>query len=307
MLVWLHFMISFVIIIDVTNVITHSLTEKISFVKEKNMLRVFVDSGSSIKQNEKELYGVEIIPLRYLMGDREYEDGIDMTMEEFYHQLIDEKLFPKTSLPYLDKLETAVKAYTEQGDDIIIITISSGISGTYSAFKTLFEGNEKVTVIDSLSAVGGIKILVYEINQNRNLPVPQIVEKINALIPRIRIAAIPETLNYLMKGGRLSKAEWLFGGLLDIKPVITLKEGKVKVLEKKRGLRKTMKWIADYFMQTVCTDYPVYAAYTYRDDNLKTLISMTDEKYHANMFFEDLDPVVACHWGPNAFGFIYVE
>lgn len=271
------------------------------------MLRVFVDSGSSIKQEEKEAYQVEIIPLRYLMGDSEYEDGLNITMEEFYQKLIEEKLFPQTSLPYLDKVQDAVTAYTNQGDDVIIITISSGISGTYSAVKSLFEGNEKVTVIDSLTAVGGVKLLVYEINRYRDQPLPVILEKVYALIPRIRVYAIPENLNYLLKGGRLSRTEWLLGGLLDIKPVITLKEGKVKVAEKKRGLKKTMKWIAEYFTSTVDRSYPVYASYTYRDDNLKTLISMTDESLHEIMLFDDLDPVIACHWGPNAFGFIYVE
>lgn len=271
------------------------------------MLRVFVDSGSSIKQEEKEQYGVEIIPLRYLMGEEEYEDGLDITMDEFYCKLIDEKLFPQTSLPYLDKVEEAVTYYTNQGDDVLILTISSGISGTYSAFKTLFEGNGKVTVVDTQTAVAGVKLLVYEINRYRDQPLEVILEKVYALIPRIRVYAIPETLNYLFKGGRLSRTEWLLGGLLDIKPVITLAGGKVKVAEKKRGLKKTMKWIAEFFTSTVCTDYPVYASYTHSDENLKTLISMTDEKYHANMLFDDLDPVIACHWGPNAFGFIYVE
>ncbi|MBQ7880978.1 MAG: DegV family protein [Clostridia bacterium] len=65
------------------------------------MLKVFVDSASSIKQDEKEKYDVEIIPLRYLMGDVEYKDGIDLSIDEFYEKLIGEKLFPKTSLPNL--------------------------------------------------------------------------------------------------------------------------------------------------------------------------------------------------------------
>ena len=88
------------------------------------MLRVFVDSGSSIKQEEKELYNVEIIPLKILLGDKEYKDGIDLSMDEFYHQLIDNKIFPKTSLPSVVDFEDKVNAYTEVGDDVIIITIS---------------------------------------------------------------------------------------------------------------------------------------------------------------------------------------
>ena len=132
------------------------------------MLRVFVDSGSSIKQEEKELYNVEIIPLKILLGDKEYLDGIDLSMEIFYKELIDNKEFPKTSLPSLVELEEKVTGYTDSGDDVLIITISSGISGTYNAMRLLFQENERVKVIDSKTAVGGIRILVDEVNRHRD-------------------------------------------------------------------------------------------------------------------------------------------
>lgn len=112
------------------------------------MLRIFVDSGSSIKQEEKEQYGVEILPLHITLGDKEYLDGIDLSMDVFYKALIDEKLFPTTSLPSLGEAEERVNTYTQQGDDVIIITISSGISGTYNTLKMLFAENSKVKVID---------------------------------------------------------------------------------------------------------------------------------------------------------------
>ncbi len=272
------------------------------------MLKIFVDSGSSIKQDEKEKYGVEILPLRYLMGDNEYQDGIDLTIDEFYKLLIEEKLFPKTSLPYLVEFETTVNNLTKNGDDVIIISISSGISGTYSAFKTMFEGNDKVAVIDSLTAVGGVKIIVNEINKYKDQPLDFIVDKVNALIPRIKVMAIPETLDYLLKGGRLSKKDWLLGSMLNIKPIISLPNGNVKVLAKKIGLKAAMKFITQSLIDDECDEnYPIVPSYTYNDSNLKTLIKMTDEKYHKQMTeFDNLDPVIACHWGPNAFGFIYV-
>ena len=76
------------------------------------MIKVFVDSGSSIKQEEKEEYNVEIIPLRFLMGDTEYKDGIDLSIDEFYNLLIEKKLFPKTSLPQLDEVHEKVTKET---------------------------------------------------------------------------------------------------------------------------------------------------------------------------------------------------
>lgn len=273
------------------------------------MLKVFVDSGSSIKQDEKEKYNVEIIPLRFMMGEQEYLDGIDLEIDDFYKLLIDKKMFPKTSLPNLEELTKRVNECTENGDDVIIITISSGISGTYNAISKLFENNNKVNVIDSLSAVGGIKLIVEEINRNRDKSVEEIIEKVQALIPKIKIMAIPETLTYLLKGGRLSRKEWLLGSILNIKPIISIINGNVRVLAKKIGLKNAMKYIAEELEKQKCDEnYPIIASYTYKDNNLKKLIDLVDDKYKSQMSeFDNLDPVIACHWGPNAFGFIFIS
>lgn len=273
------------------------------------MLRVFVDSGSSIKQEEKELYNVEIIPLKILLGDKEYKDGVDLSMDEFYHQLIDNKIFPKTSLPSVVDFEDKVNAYTDAGDDVIIITISSKISGTYNFIRLLFEDNPKVKVIDSLTAVGGIRLLVNEINRFRKEAVDFIVSKVKALIPRIKVAAIPETLAYLLRGGRLSKVSYAVGTALRINPIISLDEGKVRVDAKKRGIKHSMQYIVNLLDELKCDpNHEIIPSYTYKTDNLEKLISMTDEKYHKQMkVYDNLDPAIACHWGPNAFGYIFVK
>ena len=273
------------------------------------MLRVLVDSGSSIKMSEQDKLNVEIIPLRYLMGETEYRDGLDETIDEFYEMLIGKSIFPQTSLPYLDELEAKVNGYVNDGDDVIIVTISSKISGTYNAIYKLFEGVSAVRVIDSLSAVGGLRLIVEEINRCRDLPVDEIIARVNALIPRICIIAIPETLDYLLKGGRLSKKEWLFGSILNLKPLITITNGTVKVATKKIGLKMAMRECADTLKKWNCDEsYPIIASYTYNSDNLTKLIEMTDERYKPLMSeYDNLCPVIGCHWGPNAFGYIFVS
>lgn len=271
------------------------------------MLKVFVDSGASIKENEKEQYNVEIIPLRILINGNEYEDGVTLTVEQFYDELNKTNEFPKTSLPNLDKVEQRINALTNQGDDVIILTISSKISGTYNALSVLFEDNDKVKVIDSMLAVGGIRLLVQEINKYRDKDVDFIVEKIKKLIPRIKILAIPETLNYLLKGGRLSKTEWVFGSILRIKPIIGFLEGKVKVIAKKIGIKKGMEYIASTIKEECDDNYEIIASYTYDKKNVDSLISMTDESFSYKIkIYDNLDPAIACHWGPNAFGIVFV-
>ena len=273
------------------------------------MLRVFVDSGSSIKEEEKEKYQVEILPIRYSFGDQEYQDGIDLTIDEFYDILIKEKQFPKTSLPYLGELEEQVDKYVEQGDEVLIITISSGISGTNSAISSMLKDKPGVAVVDSLTAVGGIRILVEEVNKHRDEGLSKVVERLNNLIPRIKVMAVPETLNYLHKGGRLSKAEWLIGSVLNIKPIISFIKGKVSVVSKKIGIKSAMKYVANALNLFKCDkNHPIVPSYTFNKNNLDELISITDEKHRSQMTcYDNLDPAIACHWGPNAYGYIFVS
>ena len=205
------------------------------------------------------------------------------------------------------ELENRVEKYTNVGDEVIIITISSLISGTFNAMRLTFEDNPRVHLIDSRCAVGGMRLIVDEINRNRDLPVNEIIEKVNKLIPRINIQAIPETLTYLHKGGRLSMVGFIVGSVLNIKPVIGFKDGKVHVVAKKRGLVSGMKHIISE-LGNCDLNYDIIASYTYDKTNLEKLIAMTPSEYHKNIRVEDnLDPAIACHWGPNAFGYIFVN
>lgn len=270
------------------------------------MIKVFVDSGSSIKQYEKEKYDVEILPLKILLNGREYLDGVDLSMDVFYDELINNKQFPKTSLPSLEIVEREVLKSVDNGDDVIILTISSGISGTFNALSMLFEDQPKVKVVDSKTAVGGMKILVHEINKYKHKAIDFIIDKLNVLIPKIRVFAVPETLAYLHKGGRLGLASFVAGTIARIKPIIELRY-KVSVANKTIGLKKAMHMILSK-LKNCDTNYPIVPSYTYDTKNLDELISMTDDEYKKVMVDKDnLDPAIACHWGPNAFGYIFVE
>ena len=270
------------------------------------MIKIFVDSGSSIKKEDRELYGVQVLPLQILLGDKEYLDGEDLSMDVFYKALIDDKIFPKTSLPPLDDVERRVNECVNDGYDVVVLTLSSGISGTYNTLKSLFSQNPKVRVIDSKTAVGGMKILVHEANKYLDQSLDFMEEKINALIPRIKVLAVPETLDYLHKGGRLSNAGWAVGTLLRIKPVIELRHT-VKMAGKTLGLRSAMKFIISA-LEKCDTDYPIVPSYTFGKVNLDELISRTPDSYKKAMIeYDNIDPAIAAHWGPNAFGYIFVE
>lgn len=270
------------------------------------MIKIFVDSGSSIKKEEREKYNVEVLPLKILLDDKEYLDGEDLDIDVFYDALINKGIFPKTSLPSLEDAENRVSKSVSEGFDVIILPISSGISGTHNALNMLFKDNPKVRVVDTKTAVAGIKILVKEANKYTNQPLDYVVEKLNEIIPRIRALAVPETLEYMHKGGRLSKTAFAVSKVLRIKPVLELRYN-VKVAGKTIGLKSAMKFILNE-LEKCDTNYPIVPSYTYSKENLNELVSKTNKKYvDAMIDYDNLDPAIAAYWGPSAFGYVYVE
>lgn len=271
------------------------------------MIRIIVDSGSSIKQSEKDMYNVDIIPLKIIFDGKEYLDGIDLSNEEFYDFLMNQNKFPKTSLPCFEDIEKLVNGYIEQGDQVLIITISSKISGTYNALKLFFENQKDIYVYDSLNAVGAIRILVQEANRYKDQGIDEVIKKLDELLPRIKIRAIPEKLDYLCKGGRLSKSAMILGNILGIMPVIGFKEGGVSVVCKKRGMKKALNYLIEE-LEDCDTNHEIVASYTYNKNNIDKLVSMMKEEHKkAIQVYDNLDHAIACHWGPNAFGVIFVS
>lgn len=273
------------------------------------MRRIIVDSGSSIKLFEKERYDVDIIPIQLMMGEDSFFDGVNLSTEEFYSRLKDSSQFPKTSLPSLEETQKLVDTYISQGDEVLIITLSSGISGTYQAMKMLFDEYNNVEVFDSKLAVGGIRFLVEEARRLQDESMDTVIKKLELLRERIVIAAVPETLDYLLAGGRLSKVSWMAGKFLSIIPIITFIDGKVEVLSKKRGLKQAKRTLIELVQEHKADpNYGIIASYTYNKGNVDDLISGLPEEYKEQIsIYDDLCSSIACHWGPNAFGFIYVK
>lgn len=270
------------------------------------MIKLMIDSAADIGRDEAAAKGIIMVPMLITIGEEEFYDGVDLSAQRFWEKMVESDVLPKTSLINDFRWEEAFAEHTKGGDELIVITISSKLSGTYNAMQTLFKNNERVRVIDSKTAVGGMKILVREANKYLNESLDYVESKLNALIPRIKVLAVPETLDYLHKGGRLSKAAWAVGTILKIKPIIELKHT-VKVGGKTIGLKSAMKFILAA-LENCDTAYPIVPSYTYDTENLEELISKTKEEYQAVMTEKDnIDPAVAAHWGPHAFGYIFVE
>lgn len=208
-------------------------------------IHIITDSASDITGIDREK--LTILPMAITFGETEYQDGITLSHKEFYEKLIESSEIPVTSqiTPY--SFKCAIEKAVKNGDAVIVITMSSKLSGTYqSAAAAAMEYDDSVYVVDSENVTLGEKILVeYALKLiEAGMSAEKIVEELNSVKKRIRLVALLDTLEYLKKGGRISKTAAFAGGLLGIKPVIAIAEGEVAILGKARGSKQGNNLIA---------------------------------------------------------------
>lgn len=202
-------------------------------------VRIVIDSTTDIAEECKGKFTV--VPITICFGEEEYVDGVTITHKGFYEKLIESDVMPVTSQPTPAAFEAVYEKAKQAGDTVVVITISSKLSGTYqSATIAAQDYSDMVYVVDSRSVAIGTGILAeLALGMAENgAPAEEIARKITEERENVRLIALLDTLEYLKKGGRISKTAAIAGGLLSIKPVICIVDGAVEVLGKARGSRQ---------------------------------------------------------------------
>ncbi len=206
------------------------------------MVKILFDSASDINVKEAREMGAELISMKIRFDEAEYLDGETLSREEFFEKLVSGGKIPQTSQINPAAFEEAFGRLTENGDDVVAITISSKLSGTYgSAVQAAEKFGGKVCVVDSLNASTGEKLLCqYALKlAEGGLSAASIADELNKVKNRICLLAVLDTLTYLKKGGRISAVTAFAGEMLSIKPVIGIVDGEVKLLGKAIGSKKS--------------------------------------------------------------------
>lgn len=203
-------------------------------------IRIITESSSDIDQDISKELNITVLPIQLHIGEKDYQDGIDISKSRFYELLIEEDALPKTSQITPFTYEEAIKKEMDDGNEVLIISLAEELSGCYrNAVFSSEEYKDKVSVIDSRSATLGQQVLVLRAVQlvKENKSLNEITTILEEEKKHVHVIALMNTLEYLYKGGRISKAAYAAGALLGIKPVITIEEGKINVLGKARGSR----------------------------------------------------------------------
>lgn len=249
---------------------------------------------------------VKSVPLSVRFGEAEYLDGVTITAEKFYEMLVSSEQLPTTSQPTPAAFEDVFREAVEAGHEVVCITIASKLSGTYqSATIAAEEFPGKVFVVDSRTAAIASGVLTEYALQlaDRGMSGEQILQELMEKRKHVRLYAIVDTLEYLKKGGRLNAAVAVVGGMLNIKPVICVEDGVIRVVGTARGMKKAFASLTQESGKNGGVDYgkPILLGYTGEsDENLHKYMEENTEMWKPGTKTSIVGAAIGVHAGPGA-------
>lgn len=279
------------------------------------MIQIMTDSASDFEPWEYERMNVKCIPLCVMFGNTQYEENVDITKDEFYRLLAESKDFPRTSQPSPYTIECHLKDAFENGDETIIITLSSKLSGFYqnlNMVKAMMD-YDKCYVFDGRNDTGGNRLLVeYAVKlRGEGKSASEIIAALEEVRSKIVLYACVDTLEYLHRGGRISGTSYTVGSIAHIKPIIRFNaEGALEVPAKTMGMRKGVDLLCKKVLENVPDkEYPVYIMYTADKSNGILLAKKLAEYGHPvpDEHFVHVGAAIGSHIGPNVCGMVYVR
>ncbi|HEY8361484.1 MAG TPA: DegV family protein [Tissierellaceae bacterium] len=268
-------------------------------------IKIVTDSTAYITKEYAERENVAIVPLNYVFGDEVGKEPFPGQFNEFYEKLKNTKLFPSTSQPSAgDFYEAFKKAFEEGYESIIAILLSSKISGTYNSAvlaKNMLD-NKRIVIIDSLNAAANLKFLVEEaVNMSKNgHTIEEIENHLENMKKNMHVYFTVETLEYLSRGGRLSAVQATVGNILNIKPIIELRDGELKLLEKVRGKNKAISTIIEKVPENVKR---IGICHVLDEEYAEKMKLTLQEKFpQALISVDEIGPVIGSHLGPKGIG-----
>lgn len=268
--------------------------------------RIIVDSTADLFTELKSR--VDVVPLTVHFGEEEYLDGVTIDHKTFYEKLIESDVLPTTSQATPDSFIKEFQKVKENGDSAVVITISSKLSGTYQSAVIAAEDFDNIYIVDSGSAAIGSGILAERALKlaDDGMNAREIAELLNGEKEKIVIIALFDTLEYLKKGGRISKTAAFAGSLLNIKPVLSVIDGEITVLGKARGSKMGNNLLVEEIEKVGGVDFekPVLLGFTGLSDAL-LLKYIEDSKYLWEKGLKDIrytaiGSVIGTHAGPGA-------
>lgn len=247
-----------------------------------------------------------VVPLTVRFGEEEYLDGVTINYQQFYEKLLVCQELPCSSQPSPDTFEQVFRAVADGGDEAVVLTISSKLSGTYQSACIAAEEFGNIHVVDTMNAAIASGVLAqYALRlADAGLGAGEIAAMLEEKKGNVRLFAVLDTLEFLKRGGRLSATAALAGSLLNIKPVITVSDGVIEVVGKARGLRRGNAMMTEQVQASGGFDpeMPMMLGYTGLSDELmRAYLAENADLWPAEVPVAPIGSTVGTHVGPGAY------
>lgn len=278
-------------------------------------LAIVTDSTAYLSDEFVSRHDITVLPLTITFSDGSYRDNIDITIDEFYAKMAALDEIPTSSQPAPGLVTEAFEGLAETHDEILVVTLSKGISGTFQTFSMIAsevaeEKNVRIEVYNSDISLIGQGLFVQEAVKLREqgLGLMDILPKLDALKLTADAYFSVEDLGHLAKGGRISASAAGIGNLLQVKPILHFEQGKIEVFEKVRTHKKTVKRMLDLFEQAYQANPHLRVAIVGEDDTsqVQSLVTyMTENHPDIDMQRTPVGPVIGTHLGPAAYALVW--
>ena len=275
-------------------------------------IRIVTDSTADLPVDAIKHLGIYVIPLKVIFGTQVYRDGVDIQTKQFYEKLSLGELSMSSPPAPVEFLEIYEKSIAEN-ESIISIHISSQLSATLHAARTAkaISGYDDITVIDSYSASCGLGLMVIAAARaaREGQSKEEIINLVKTIRDNLKIFFMVDTLEYLIRGGRIGKLEGFVGSLLNIKPILTIKDGVILPFTKIRGKLRAMDKLVELLIEgNDKSNGPLQCSLIHGND--RASLSILEQKINQkidndNIISSEFGPVIGTHVGPNVVGLAY--
>ncbi len=274
------------------------------------MIRIVVDSASSITPETAQPLGIHVVPIRVTFGEQSFLDGVDLDAAGFYQRLRASPVLPVTSQPSAGEYLEVFRELTADGSEVLCIVLSSGLSGALQSAQTARDmlPERTIEVFDSQAISVGETVLALAAAEMAaaGQPMAAILARLEQLRARMCTLLVLDTLEYVRRGGRVSGVEALLGTMLRIKPVVHMVEGRLLVREKVRSKARAVERILELAEAEVGRQVPVWCGVAGADcpDEVLALESAVRARFNCQrLWHAETGPTIATHGGPGVIGF----
>lgn len=268
-------------------------------------VQIIVDSSVDVAERFRER--LHIVPLIIHFGEEELIDGVTINKEQFYRRLVESEQLPFTSQASPVAFQKVYEEVTQAGDSAVVITLASKLSGTYQSACIAAEDFDNIYVVDSQTAAIGTGVLTeYALARaEAGADARELAAELERKREDVCLVALLDTLEYLKRGGRISKTAALAGGLLNIKPMITVRDGEVVLIGKARGAKQGNSLLVEKIRACggIDFDLPILLGYSgLSGESLETYVEYSHDLWEKGTEILDktcISGVIGTHTGPG--------